>query len=243
MIKKCTNDVRIENEKAHGKGIAADAESLWHWAGPIGTARYQRRVEYLSSGLHRGVRCLEVGCGTGVFTQGLASTGADIAAVDISHDLLMRSSKRSLPVQLFQSDVGHLPFKNDSFDEVVGSSILHHLNIKLGLEEIYRVLKRGGRIRFTEPNYLNPHVFLERKVPFLRKRLSVTKYETAFIRSCLKKRLVHSGFSAVTIEPFDFMYPFLPGSFLQLLRAFSELMEKIPFVREIAGSLQIAGVK
>jgi SAM-dependent methyltransferase len=234
---------RIESEKSHGEEIALTAQKLWNWEGPIGTARYQRRAHYLARGLRPGVQCLEIGCGTGMYTESLVGTGAKITAVDISNDLLMNARKRSLQVNMIEADICRLPFRNEYFDEIVGSSILHHLDIDLGLKEIYRVLKKGGRIRFTEPNYLNLHVFLERKIPFLRKKLGVSKYETAFIRWDLKNKLLREGFREVTITPFDFMYPFLPGVFLGFLEGLTGLLEKTPLIREIAGSLQITAGK
>jgi 2-polyprenyl-3-methyl-5-hydroxy-6-metoxy-1,4-benzoquinol methylase len=39
-------------------------------------------------------RALEIGCGTGMFTEMFAQTGAGILAVDISSDLLEAAGKR-----------------------------------------------------------------------------------------------------------------------------------------------------
>ena len=99
--------------------------------------------------------------------------------------------------------------KNNSIDVLIGISVLHHLDLSKALNEFYRILKPNGIVVFTEPNYLNPHVFLERKIDYLRKKFHVTKDETAFIRWNLHNKLKQAGFSKIEIYPFDFVYPFI----------------------------------
>jgi SAM-dependent methyltransferase len=48
------------------------------------------------------------------------------------------------------------PFADDSFDIVIGASILHHLELDRALGEIRRVLRPGGRAVFVEPLAHNP---------------------------------------------------------------------------------------
>ena len=43
-----------------------------------------------------------------------------------------------------------LRYPDAEFDSVVGSSVLHHLEIEAALREIYRVLKPGGEFIFEE---------------------------------------------------------------------------------------------
>ncbi|HEY2603733.1 MAG TPA: class I SAM-dependent methyltransferase [Thermoleophilaceae bacterium] len=54
------------------------------------------------------------------------------------------------------SDAYSTPFADDSFDIVVGGSILHHLDLERALPEIRRVLRPGGRAVFVEPLAHNP---------------------------------------------------------------------------------------
>jgi 2-polyprenyl-3-methyl-5-hydroxy-6-metoxy-1,4-benzoquinol methylase len=44
-----------------------------------------------------GVHALEIGCGTGIFTEMFARAGAKVIAVDISEDLLKKAQARDLP--------------------------------------------------------------------------------------------------------------------------------------------------
>jgi ubiquinone/menaquinone biosynthesis C-methylase UbiE len=53
-------------------------------------------------------------------------------------------------------DANNLEFADESFDMVIGSSILHHLDFVRALDEIKRVLKPQGRMLFVEPLDNNP---------------------------------------------------------------------------------------
>lgn len=76
---------KIEHEVAHGRLLAEnDAESLWGWGTPAGKVRAKRRAELIAqgAGLQPGTRALEIGCGTGLFTELFAQKGAQIVALE-----------------------------------------------------------------------------------------------------------------------------------------------------------------
>src|SRR6266700_4241287 len=80
---------RIAKEIQHGRLLAEHgAGEVWNWESPAGKLRWARRVRMLSSHLRPGMAVLELGCGTGYFTRELARSGAEIAAIDVSIDLL-----------------------------------------------------------------------------------------------------------------------------------------------------------
>ena len=90
---------------------------------------------------------------------------------------------------------------------------------------------------------LNPQVALERNVRVLGRWLQNSPDETAFVRHPLSKRLRGAGWDNVTVRPFDFLHPGLPRAFLRPVRAVSEVLERTPLLREIAGSLEIVARK
>lgn len=53
-------------------------------------------------------------------------------------------------------DAHRLEFPDRSFDFVYGVAILHHLDFKRSIKEIWRVLRPGGEIMFVEPLRMNP---------------------------------------------------------------------------------------
>lgn len=177
---------RIQNEVQHSKKIANNAVNIWGWGSPAGKVRADRRASYFiqHGGVTAGNKVLEIGCGTGEFTKRIAKTGAYITAIDISPDLL-EIAKKTIPdvnVSFHIQNAEKFDFEDGSFDVVIGSSILHHLNLNPALKEVYRVLKREGGIVFTEPNMLNPQIWMERNITFIRKITNTSPDETAFIR-------------------------------------------------------------
>ena len=237
---------RLENEIEHGKYLLAHgAGEVWNWETPAGRQRWQRRVKLLTGHLRPGMRVLELGCGTGYFTRELAGTGAQITAIDISPDLL-EAARNSCPSERVTFEIQNaydLAYEGETFDSVVGSSVLHHLEVGAALSEIHRVLRPDGSIYFTEPNMLNPQIAVQKNVPAIKKRLGDSPDETAFFRWGLRSRLKSAGFREIGIQPFDFLHPQTPPGWIPRIDWLGKFAEKLPLLREIAGSLYIRGLK
>jgi SAM-dependent methyltransferase len=240
--KNRSSEERLAREIEHHRRIAPFAERIWSWSSPSGTARADRRAGFFVAhgALGPGRRALEVGCGTGVFLERVARSGASVHAVDLSADLLEQAQRRvaRLPnVRLARGNAEALPFRDASFDAVYGSSILHHLHLEAALAEAHRVLRPGGRLVFAEPNALNPQLLLLFHVKPLKRRFGVSPDELAFTRFHARAVLVRAGFVEVAVEPYDFLHPSTPQRWLKAVGRASRLLERVPIVREIAGSL------
>jgi SAM-dependent methyltransferase len=237
---------RIAKEIQHGRFLAQHgAGEIWNWESPAGKLRWLRRVKMLSSHLRAGMSVLELGCGTGYFTRELARSGANVVAVDLSPELL-EIAKLDCPGENVRYEIQNacaLSYPDAVFDSVVGSSVLHHLDIKEALREIYRVLKSGGTIYFTEPNMLNPQIAIQKNVPWIKRKLGDSPDETAFFRWPLQRLLEGISFREVRIDPFDFLHPKTPPSLINRLNAMGRFFERIPVVSEFAGSLYIRAIK
>jgi ubiquinone/menaquinone biosynthesis C-methylase UbiE len=196
-------------------------------------------------GLAPGRRVLELGCGAGDFSMRLARSGADVVAVDIASRLIELARRRCDAENLIfdVANVESLPFEDRTFDAVTGNAILHHLELGPVCREVIRVLRPGGRIFFTEPNMLNPQVWLERNVKFIGRWLQNSPEETAFVRWSLAKRLRRAGFVEVSAVPFDFLHPATPESWIPRIVRASAVLERVPGLREIAGSLRVSARK
>ena len=199
----------------------------------------------LSNHLSVGMNVLELGCGTGYFTRELAHSGARIVAVDVSPELLeiARADVSPPNVSYEVQNVCAMSYGDFRFDSVVGSSVLHHLEITEALREIYRVLRVGGEIYFTEPNMLNPQIAIQKNVPWIKRKLGDSPDETAFFRWPLRRLLKRTGFHDVQIHPFDFLHPKTPFPFVNDLNAIGHFLEHVPVLSEFAGSLYIRAVK
>lgn len=237
---------RLQNEIQHGRYLVQHGPGeVWNWDRPAGQRRWSRRVSMLMAGLKPGMDVLELGCGSGYFTRELARSGATITAIDISPDLL-ELARREVPasnVSFLVENAYAMSFENNRFDAVIGISVLHHLEIEKGISEVFRVLKPGRTICFSEPNMLNPQIAIQKNVPYIKKRLGDSPDETAFFRWQLTGLLRRQGFEHINVEPFDFLHPNLPGAVVPSLERLCLLMERIPVLREIAGSLHIKASK
>ena len=237
---------RIAKEIQHGRFLAEQgAGEVWNWESPAGKLRWARRVKMLSDHLRPGMTVLELGCGTGSFTRELARSGADIIAIDVSPELLeIAKADCSAPNVQFQIQNAYaLGYAEGVFDSVVGSSVLHHLEVEKALRDIYRVLKPGGTIYFTEPNMLNPQIAVQKNVPWVKRKLGDSPDETAFFRWRLRRLLEQTGYRNVGIDPFDFLHPKTPVRLISHVNTFGRFLESMPVVSEFAGSLYIRAAK
>lgn len=237
-----TSPGRAGREVEHGEWLAhGDPEAIWGWGTAAGRLRARRRAHVIAEGgrLAPGARVLEVGCGTGLFTALFAESGATIVAVDISGALLERARARGLPpdrVRFLERRFEDCELEGP-FDAVIGSSVLHHLDLGPALDRIRALLRPGGFLSFAEPNLLNPQVWLERNVrswfPY------VSPDETAFVARALRRTLRAGGYAEVEVTPFDWLHPATPAALIPLLSGVAGWLERVPVVREFAGSLAI----
>ena len=120
------------------------------------TEHDERRVrEFIISKVPKDVNSiLDVGCGNGWAAKEFLSQGKKVTSLDIS---LTNPSKAK---QLYQSqnhfgivaDSFYLPFGNESFDCVIASEIIEHVIDPADfVKELFRVVKKGGKLIVTTP--------------------------------------------------------------------------------------------
>jgi 2-polyprenyl-3-methyl-5-hydroxy-6-metoxy-1,4-benzoquinol methylase len=237
---------RIENEIQHGSKIAKHAADIWGWGSPSGKVRAKRRSELIIKygRITAGKKVLDIGCGTGIFSRYFAETGANVTSIDISPDLIEEAKKETqLPITYQVGDAEHLPFPDATFDVVAGSSILHHLDPVVALRDVNRVLKADGRCAFAEPNMMNPQILVQKNISFIKEMLGDSPDERAFFRWQVVKLLDQLGFVDIVVFPYDFLHPLVPSPFISLVTSIGRMVEYIPLVKEIAGSLIISAQK
>jgi ubiquinone/menaquinone biosynthesis C-methylase UbiE len=139
----------------------------------LGHARPLRRLTVDNALIKPGDSVLDVGCGTGEVSL-LAKTRAKagrVYGIDPAPEMIAvarkKAARRNLDIDFRVGVIESLPFPDSSIDVVTSSLMMHHLpeDLKVrGLAEIYRVLKRGGRLLiadFMRPtgSFLN-HIFI-----------------------------------------------------------------------------------
>src|SRR3954452_18608584 len=106
---------------------------------------YQQTLRH--TGLKRGDRVLDLGCGTGVFLRMCADREAIVAGVDASAGLLALARTRGTGADLRLADLQALPYADDSFDLVTGfRSLFFADDIVAALREARRVARRGAQV-------------------------------------------------------------------------------------------------
>ena len=243
-LSKGAAEQRYAREALQGEAVAAGLEDVWGWTGPAGRIRAARRAEFLAQAakIGPGVRCLELGAGTGEFTTRLAETGCELTALELSEATAAVCRERTsghVEVVVGNAETG-AGLEGRQFDAIVGVSVLHHLNMELTLRNTFPVLRPGGRFAFSEPNMANPQVWAERHIGWVARRRHVTEHETAFRANQLARELATAGLVVEVAEPYEFLHPALPARLIRPVLTVERWLEHTP-VRAIAGSVRVSG--
>lgn len=118
----------------------------------------QNSCTYLLPHLSPSARILDVGCGPGSITLGLAALvpQGSVVGVDTSHELMRRNEKEAREkgvenVRYELGDIYALPFEDGVFDVTHVHQVLCHLTDPLrALREIRRVTRPGGIVAARE---------------------------------------------------------------------------------------------
>jgi SAM-dependent methyltransferase len=99
------------------------------------------------TGVRRGQRVLDVGCGPGALTSELVARlgSAGVAAVEPSAPFVAAARSRNPGVEVQQASAEHLPFPDGAFDASVAQLVVHFMADPVaGLAEMARVTRRDG---------------------------------------------------------------------------------------------------
>lgn len=130
----------------------------WHEAGshtlPVELLKQQMRLEAIDDSLQLVdyERVLVIGCGQGDELRLLQSDA--VTAFDLSFNAAQDARKLFPDYEYLQADGMMLPFSDKCFDLVFSSEVLEHiLEPERMLSEVRRVLRPGGILLLTTPNW------------------------------------------------------------------------------------------
>lgn len=153
---------------------------------------------------------LDIGCGTGFLTYGIADalSDANIFGCDISHNMVKAASckpqaARDKKIRLLTADGGILPYKDGIFDMVASNLTYQWVHdIKTAFSEAYRVLKPDGFFIFSVPGPETlkelRHCYNEAKARFNRDGLP--PFIGFLDKQMIKSALEDTGFKNISIK-------------------------------------------
>ena len=124
-------------------------------------------IRFDKLGLEPGDRVLDVGAGFGRHVFECARRGADVVALDYAEDEVVQTratlgamvDEGEIILDRFKGvlrgDATKLPFADDSFDVVITSEVLEHIQDDVAaIAEMVRVLRPGGHFAATVPAWM-----------------------------------------------------------------------------------------
>lgn len=184
----------------------------------------------------KGKRLLEYGCGTARRSKQWLGLGATYTGIDISPEGIKRARKRTenapYDAHYFVMNAESTEFHNSSFDIVVGTGILHHLNLSNAYQELSRILEADGHAVFVEPLGHNPLINLYRA---LTPRARTENEHPLKVRDL---KLLEQYFCHVKAEYFTLFtllaVPFTNMFFFHALCGFLRSIDKMVFLLPLA---------
>jgi ubiquinone/menaquinone biosynthesis C-methylase UbiE len=188
--------------KKKSKGISLNYLSNYYDCITLaeGSAFRSKQIDLI--GLKKGERVLEVGCGTAALSilakQAVGDAGK-VDGIDLAPKMVRKAREKarklSLDIRFKEASIDHLPYSDAHFDVVISSMMFHHLPVAVkekGLKEIYRVLKKNGRLFLSD--FCSPYLLTVPLMVFMFIWISPTRYQ---LLGRLPGLMRMSGFSKV----------------------------------------------
>jgi len=149
-LKKIYNDIYKKGEKDHYTKLLFEDGEI-----PL----EERQV--LHSGKWKGKTVLDVGCGTGLLCYEIAKSGARrVVGIDFSNEAV-RVAKNKYQHKSLEFIVDDLKAHKGQYDTIVSLGTLEHMDDPLtALRQMKKLLKPGGTILLTTPNWTNPRGYV-----------------------------------------------------------------------------------
>ncbi len=124
---------------------------------PLAQRLFEARQLLKMGGQSPNARVLEIGSGSGGGIELLFNSfkAARVDAFDLDSRMVRLAAKRhrspSEKIMIWQGNVRHIPVKDKTYEAVFDFGTLHHVvDWQTAIEEVYRVLKPGGRFYIEE---------------------------------------------------------------------------------------------
>jgi ubiquinone/menaquinone biosynthesis C-methylase UbiE len=152
------NQAEIERSASEAAKVVLkplDRAQIERYLDPPGDTPYGLEYAFHLLGDIRGKTVVDLGCGTGENLIPLVERGARVIGMDISPDLIAIAEKRlndaNLQASVSAGDAYNTGLSDESVDIIFCAALIHHLDINLVRDEMWRILRKGGFIVLKEP--------------------------------------------------------------------------------------------
>ena len=127
-------------------------DAVWHDEGQSTWRTYPNLFEIISRTILPGSHVLDIGCGPGILLNRLrAAQSCKCIGLDLSSVAMSLLNQAGIPSVVAQ--LPDIPFRSATFDAVVATEVLEHLEDPAGtLQQMKRVTRAGGLIICSVPN-------------------------------------------------------------------------------------------
>jgi len=201
----------------------------------------------------QGETVVDMGCGTGEFSNELRKYNLNVIGIDISEKSIQAcKEKYGKNIQFNVQDIEQTECEDESVDIIFFGGILHHFPTrKKVFKEAYRILKKGGRIFAFDPNHNNLIIWVYREL--LGIKTQKTENEVLIKAKEIEEELKSAGFKEFMVKStanitFDKHYfkklvPFPLYYGIYIYNTIERVMNMIKLLREKYGSFVITYAK
>ncbi|MEE9270073.1 MAG: methyltransferase domain-containing protein [Candidatus Krumholzibacteria bacterium] len=209
-----------------------------------------------------GASVLDIGSAWGYNVMALEALGMRVVGMDLVVDQFEVGARiaheNGAEFRVVGGDAARLPFGDGQFDGITMVETFEHVfedDRPAVLRECHRVLKDGGRLVLSTPNYYGIVERFKRvavRLPWLRRRLPTMcypadgvdrstyhpyRYHQPATPEAIRGYLEGAGFSVRSVTCFLFVTKNTPDGLFPLVRSTETLMEQAPILKQLAATV------
>lgn len=213
-------------------------------------------------------RVLDIGSAWGYNVMALGLSGYNVTGMDLVEDQFAVGRRiaetNAVPFNVTGADAAGLPFADGTFDAITMVETFEHIYLDdrpRALGECHRVLRTGGRLVMSTPNYRSlverfkrvagSRSWLRAKLPTMcypeqgtdRRDYHPYRYHHPLPDEKICRLLVEAGFRDVKVTHFLFMLKNTPDRLYPLLAALERVLERTPGLRGLAATSRFTAVR
>lgn len=152
---KCNNcDLVFSQRKIGNDELTEFYTNLYqrtNYFSPITAKRYEELLDTFEP-FRKTNKILDVGCGCGFFLEVAKEKGWEVYGTEFADNVVEECSLKGFNMQL--GSLENVQFENDMFDIIVSIEVIEHLiDPKATVSEMYRIVRPGGCVYITTPNF------------------------------------------------------------------------------------------